>query len=93
MKRRNGRLSDLIGDPRQIAESMRRFEKSTSYVHANYRRLLRKYPDTWIAVLDGQVRATATSVPALLRKMDKQGLPRAETHLEFLDSNPPILIV
>jgi hypothetical protein len=93
MARRNGRLADLIGDPSEIVESLRRFEKSTMYVESNYKRLLRRYPDTWIAVLDGEVRATARSVPALLRTIDAQGIPRAETYIDYLDTNPPILIV
>ena len=93
MTRRNGRIADLIGDPREIEESLLRFEKSAMYVESNYKRLLRRYPDTWIAVLDGKVRATAESAPALLRKIDELGMPRAETHRRFLDTNPPIFVV
>ena len=92
-KRSSTATIDLIGDPKEIARSLKRFGTSTNFVASHYAELRKQYPNTWVAVLDGDVKATARTVPTLLKRIGALGLPRTETLIHFLDAEQRILIL
>lgn len=84
---------ELIGDPREINRSLAIFSKSTRLVADHYSELMERYPDEWIAVYNGRVRAHGKSFQAVLDEVDAKGLPRAQTLLRFMNTKPQTLIV
>jgi hypothetical protein len=80
-------------DPREVAQSLKRFAKSTDFVEGHYEELVAKHPKMWIAVLDGEIRAMSTTLGELLSEMDSEGIRVPETHLKFLDPDPAILVI
>ncbi len=83
---------ELIGDPREINRSLKVFQKSTRLVSDHYSKLVERYPDEWLAVYNGRVRAHGKSRKAVLEEVDAKGLPRAQTFLWLAKTEPQPLI-
>ncbi len=55
--------------------------------------LIEQYPDRWVAVgLDGLL-AVGDSEDEVLQAIDDKGIPRSEVVVEYLDTDPPVLIL
>ena len=80
-----GGLSALIDD-------LTEFRKLHTRLTNERRHLLEKYPDRWVAMgRDGVVAAGATRAE-VLEAVDKSGTARSDTVVEFIDTDPPVLI-
>ncbi|MBI1884727.1 MAG: hypothetical protein HYS09_00125 [Chloroflexi bacterium] len=83
----------LVGDPVQVDRSLRAFRKAASVLSSDHPRLIDKYPKQWVAVYNGDVKASATTFSALLAQVDQARLPRAETIIRFIDRNQRTMIL
>ena len=83
----------LVGDPIQVDRSLRTFRKAASVLSSDHPRLIDKYPKQWVAVHDGQVKAAATTLNAVLSQVDKAHLPREEVIIRFIDRNQRTMIL
>ncbi len=86
-------LLALIGDPRELDRDMAEFARSHDELSAKYEKLLKRYPNQWIAFHSGRVRARAESLEALLEIMDAKGVKRDKAHIRYLDPDPPVVIL
>ncbi len=77
-----------IGDPVEFLKEMRSFDRSCDFYNAHYNDLLAAYPDEWVAIHEGEVRAHSTDIHELLAQIDALGVPRGSTLFERLESNP-----
>ena len=82
------RLHLGIGDPKEFLRDETSFKESCLFYSANYKELLRDYPDEWIAIHDGEVRGHAIDLQLLLAQIDALGVPRSTTLFEILETNP-----
>jgi len=82
------RVHPAIGDPAEFVRDMDLFKKSCDFFDAHYFELLARYPDQYIGMFDGEVRAHATDIHQLLAQMDALGVSRETTYIEFLATNP-----
>ena len=83
----------LIGDPKQVARDLQRFRKNTRTVESTHPKLVDTYPDKWVAVYEGKVRAHSTTFSSLMVAMERQGLPRKDVIVRYIDREERILIV
>ncbi|MYF09583.1 MAG: hypothetical protein F4171_10740 [Gammaproteobacteria bacterium] len=80
-------------DPEKIACGLKSFETSCAKLSSDRPRLLEKYPDQWIGIHSGQVRAADEDLDTVLRTLDEQGVPRSSTVLRFIEKEPETLIL
>ena len=74
----------LGGSATAVAESLVDFTKS-SEVLSEDSSLVQKYDQKWIGVCAGVVRAAEDNVEALLRSLDRQGIPRSDSVIRFVE--------
>ena|SRR5438034_3880066 len=83
----------LVGDPTQVDRSLEAFRKAARVLSSDHPRLIDKYPKQWVAVYNGEVRASANTFKGLLVQVDRAHLPRAETVIRFIDRNQRTMIL
>ncbi len=86
-------ITNQMGGPRKIKEDFRRFSNSMKRLHDERTELTAQYPDQWIAIYDGEIQAVAVSFQALLQVMDEREIPRGESVVELMSTNPTVLIL
>ena len=75
-----------------ILAKLRAFRTRVAHLETEKERLTREYPDQWAALHSGDV-VVARSLEDLLRKLEGQGVPTSEAAIQFLDSNPTVMIL
>jgi hypothetical protein len=86
-------ILDAIGDPGVLAKQAAIFEASIREWNANVETYRRKYLGKWVALHDGEVRATADSLDALLEQVDRLGLARGTVFIQHPVADEPTLIL
>ena len=86
-------MLELIGDPDELAREMEKYREDWTAFWQIEPQLLKKYPKKWIVFYDGKLRAVGSSLPSVLEKADALGLPRGAILAQYLDPNPPTLIL
>lgn len=82
------RVHPAIGDPAEFVRRQLSFKKSCDFFDAHYHELLKQYPDEWIGIFDGEVRAHAADIHELLARLDSLQVPRGNSLIEILETNP-----
>jgi hypothetical protein len=85
--------ADLVLEPREAMRRLRRFEASTRYLAAAFPMLRRKHANEWVAILDGELRATANTLDEINERIRILALPRPETLVHYVDDGHRILVV
>ena len=84
----------LIGDPKQAAQEMRAFHKTSMLLSSRRRpRIIDRYPGEWVALYDNRVCAHAETREAVLAEIDAMGIPRAQTLVRFINDKPRTMIL
>lgn len=78
-------------EPEEIVRSLREFTRSCEV--AEELGLIDRYPEKWIGVHNGTIRATADQLDSLLEELDRLGVPRRETAIRYLTKNRRKLIL
>ncbi|MEE8337767.1 MAG: hypothetical protein V3R95_06880 [Dehalococcoidia bacterium] len=84
---------ELFGDPRQASARLRAFRESARTFSSDHPRLIDAYPDEWVAVHGGDVKAHAITLVDLLDLIDVAELPRQELLVRFIEKNQRALIL
>jgi Family of unknown function (DUF5678) len=79
--------------PKKIARDLRAFSRTGQFLSSNERRLLKKYPEQWVGLYDGEVRASAKSIDEVISKLEKQELPLSESIIWYMDTSGRKLIL
>ena len=75
-----------------LIEELRAFKRHVSMLESKKARLVKEHPEQWAALHDGNVIFAGT-LEEVLEKVDKDGYPRTETAIQFLDPNPQDMIL
>ena len=86
-------LAGIIGDPGKVDEELQRFRETTQLLSANRPRMIEQYPKQWVALYDREVRAAASTLNALLARVDELGLPREHIIVRFVDKELRTMIL
>ena len=76
----------------RVARSLIDFDQSMG-VLLNDQTLVDRYPDKWVGVWQGEVRAAEDDLDILLKVLDKNDVPRSETAIRFIEAEPETLIL
>lgn len=83
----------LIGDPHEADRDLQEFRASAMRLSSRHPRMIERYPNQWIALHSGRVRAQDDSLHGLLKSVDKQGIPRGQAIVRFIDDQPRTMIL
>ena len=82
-----------ITEQSKLVESVAVFEQSRSYIDSNREKLLKQYPNRWIAVHKGKVLATDRDLQNLVVTIRKGSVRLEHVAVELLTSEKtPILL-
>ena len=84
---------EWLGDSLESAASeLRDFARSSEMLSSD-RDLAQEYPQKWIAVYGGEVRAVADELATLLEELDRLDVPRSNTVVRYMEKEPRTLIL
>jgi hypothetical protein len=72
----------------EALEKFPRFVKSCEYLAEHAVELREQFPDMWVAIDDGEVAVTSSSLDGVLTGAEEQGLSPAWTLFQFLSTKP-----
>lgn len=82
-----------IAEQSKLTESVTVFEQSRSYIDSNREKLLKQYPDRWIAVYKKKVLAASKDLRNLIGTIRKSDTPLEHVAVELLvNEKAPILL-
>ena len=83
----------LVGAPRTVEKELRQFRRNASALSSSHPRLINEYPQRWVAVHKGKVKAKGKNLSALMQVVAKKRLPRGELVVRFIDREPQTMIL
>ena len=86
-------LIDEMGGARALADDLAEFERLRVRMAEEYGLLLDKHPDRWVAMGKDGLLAVGDSEDEVSRAVAEQGIRRSDVVVEFLDTDPPLLIL
>ena len=84
-------LPALAGDEKQIVEELRAFNETAKLL--SQPEVWEQYKGEWVALYDRRVRAHSKTFDHVLQEVDKQGLPRRNVLIRFIDDGTVNLIL
>ncbi len=87
------RIIEQLGNPREVDRQLQSFRKTVGVLSSDHPRLIDRYSNQWVAVYEGEVKASGNTLHAVVRKVEKQGLPRENTVVRFIDRSQRTLIL
>lgn len=86
-------IVDSQGGVEGLVEKMNGFHEVVDLMRRERARLMDEYPDQWVAMSKDGVVVAGDSIDCVLKKADARGMKRGELVIEFLDTDPPLLIL
>ena len=78
-------ILDQLGDPADVVRELKAFRRAVRDLDNQHPHLVDCYPEQWVAVLDGKVRAHGPTFSEVMKKIDQEGLPKERTIVRFID--------
>ena len=82
-----------MGGVGALLDDLTEFHDLAARMKKEYPCLIAKYPDKWVAMGRDGVQAVADSRDGVLNAIKSRGLCSDDFVIEFLETNPPVLIV
>ncbi len=76
-----------------IHAAFREAEREDAFWKKHHKRLLRQYPDQWVAVRDGEVIATSSDLLGIVNELEQLGLKPTQAWLQYLNAHPLPMIL
>jgi hypothetical protein len=86
-------ILDQLGDPADVARELREFRRAARSLSDQYPQLVDRYPDQWVAIFNGKVRAHGQSFQDVMEQIEREGLPRERTVVRFMDKSDRAMIL
>jgi hypothetical protein len=84
---------EQLGNPADVDRELQSFRKAARVLSSQRARLIDRYPKQWVAVYDGKVRAQGRTLQAVMKQIEKEGLPREHTVVRFIDKTRRTMIL
>lgn len=78
------RVLEILGDPREVAESMIKFRRDLMSMDRQLRKLVVKYPDRWVVFVDGKLVGYGKDLKKLYKRLTKRGIDLSRATPKFL---------
>ena len=86
-------MIEEMGGARSLIDDLAEFRQLGIRMREEHAELIEQYPDRWVAVgLDGLL-TVGDSEDEVFKVIDEKGIPRSDVVVEFLDTDPPVLIL
>ena len=82
-----------LGGLKALMDEMDEYHEIVTRMRKEHSNLVECYPDKWVAMGREGVLAVGDSMDEVLREVEGRGLHGAEVVIEFLDTDPPLLIL
>ena len=84
---------DESGGSSALIDDLIQFRKLRARVANEHSRLVEEYPDMWVAMGKDGVFASGATREEVLQAVDRTGIAKSDTVVEFIDTDPPLLIL
>jgi hypothetical protein len=81
--------TELLELPADWSEAWERSAERRAFWAAHYEEYLAKYPEQFVAVQDGKVKATNPQLAGLIAELRRQRIEPRDCWIEFLSADPP----
>ena len=86
-------MIEEMGGARKLIDDLAEFRQLRIRMSEEHTGLIEQYPCRWVAVgLDGLL-AVEDSEDEVLKAIYDKGIPRSDVVVEYLDTDPPVLIL
>ena len=82
-----------LGGPGALIASMQEYHEIVVRMRNERATLMEAHPNQWVAMGKDGVVAIGDSIDAVIEDAESQGLRGSDRVIEFLDTDPPILIL
>lgn len=79
---------EMLGDAREVDRDLRAFRKDALLLSSRRKQLVKRFPDQWIGIHDGEIIASGPSVEAVVRQFDAAGVPRGRGIVRYISRKP-----
>ena len=87
------KLLEMVGNPEDVYRDLQSFRRSTQLLSSEHLRFIDQYQKKWVAIYDGQVVASADTLPELLASTDARQLPRQSIVARYIDRDQRTMIL
>jgi len=77
----------------KIDKSLRSFSRTARVLSSAHPRLINEYSKRWIVVYKGKVCADGATFESALKKADKEGCPRRDVIVRYIDKDRKAMIL
>ena len=82
-----------LGGAKVLMDEMDEYHQIVARMRKERPSLVERHPDKWVAMGQKGVLAIGDSIDEVLMEVEGQGLHGADVVIEFLDTDPPLLIL
>ncbi len=82
-----------MGGAGALIDDLAEFQKLRELMSQRRSLLTERYPDMWVGMGTSGLLAVGNSEEEVIRAIEEQGIRRADIVVEYLDTNPPALIL
>ena len=82
-----------LGGAKVLIGEMDEYHEIVARMRKEHPSLVERHPDKWVAMGQKGVLAIGDSMDEVLREIESRGLNGADLVIEFLDTDPPLLIL
>ena len=82
-----------LGGVRALMDEMDEYHEIVARMRKERPSLVERHPDKWVAMGQKGVLAIGDSMDEVLREVESQGLHGSDVVIDFLDTDPPLLIL
>ncbi len=84
---------DGLGGAKALMDEMDEYREIVARMRKERSDLLKRHPDKWVAMGQEGVLAVGESMDEVLSEVEGRGLHGADVVIEFMDTDPPLLIL
>ena len=82
-----------LGGAKQVHGEIIKYSKRVERFEEMRKALMKKHPDKWVAMADGEIVTVAESLQNALNELDRRGISRSDAVVEFLSTRPRNMIL
>lgn len=82
-----------LGDPVEVDRQLERFRRAAKVLSSKHPRMIDLYPNQWIAVHEGKVKARGRTFWSLMKQVEGQNLPKEHVLVRFIDKSQRSMIL
>ena len=86
-------MIDRLGGNEGMIDASAQYREVAARMFKERADLMDQHPDRWVAMGKGGVQAVGESLDNVLNQVDAKGVSRDDVFIEFLDTDPPALIL